>query len=77
MDGLSSYQFGGEGLILEKNKKYNEMPGMYNILYYLNVMTNEKLRMNTEFISIPDLEVLLLYFILLLEINSIKLSYSN
>lgn len=53
------------------------MPGMYNILYYLNVMTNEKLRMNTEFISVPDLEVLLLLYLLLLGFNCIKLSYNN
>lgn len=50
---------------------------MYNILYYLNVMTNEKLRMNTEFISVPDLEVLLLLYLLLLGFNCIKLSYNN
>lgn len=64
-------------MILEKNKYYDEMPGMYNILYYLNVMTNEKLRMNTEFISVPDLEVLLLLYLLLLGFNCIKLSYNN
>lgn len=64
-------------MILEKNKNYDEMPGMYNILYYLNVMTNEKLRMNTEFISVPDLEVLLLLYLLLLGFNCIKLSYNN